>query len=133
MGTAKRPKLATSYMGPQAGERGLVSLEARCRVAGGAELAVAVLDLDAGGCRVRGITAAVTKGAPVELQLGSVGPIDARLRWVKLGSAGLAFTQRLSEETLAEARASATWAPPPRVIPLRRTTPTTNGITAGET
>lgn len=56
MGIAKRPKLATGYAGPRAGARDSVSLEARCRVGEGAETAVAVLDLDAGGCRVRGIT-----------------------------------------------------------------------------
>lgn len=120
MGIAKRPILATRYTGPRSGERDVVSLEARCRVGEGDEVAVAVLDLDARGCRVRGITAAVTKGGPVQLWLGSVGPIAARLRWVKLGSAGLAFETPLGEETLAEATVSAAWAAPSRVIPLRR-------------
>jgi hypothetical protein len=119
MGIAKRPKLATRYTGPRS-ERDTVSLEARCRVGEGDETTVAVLDLDARGCRVRGITAAVTKGAPVELWLGSVGPIAARLRWVKLGSAGLAFETPLADEALADARSSAMWVAPPRVIPLRR-------------
>lgn len=126
MGIAKRPKLATKYTGPQAGERDVVSLEGRCRVGEGAETGVAVLDIDARGCRVRGITAAVTKGAAVQLWLGTVGPVEARLRWVKLGSAGLAFTEPLSDDVLAEARTSAGWVPPPRVVPLRR-------ASAGET
>lgn len=120
MGIAKRPKLATKYSGPRAGDRDTVSLEARCRVGEGAEIEVAVLDLDAGGCRVRGITTAVTKGGAVQLWLGTVGPIAARLRWVKLGSAGLAFEAPLEEPAMAEARTSAAWATPPRVIPLRR-------------
>ena len=120
MGIAKRPKLATKYIGPQAGERDLVSLEGRCRTGEGAEVSASVLDLDALGCRVRGITAAVTKGTPVQLWLGSIGPIAARLRWVKLGSAGLAFETPLTDEALSEARSSAAWAAPSRVIPLRR-------------
>jgi hypothetical protein len=127
MTIAKRPKLATKYIGPQAGERDLVSLEARCRIGDGEEIGASVLDLDASGCRVRGITAAVTKGARVDLWLGSIGPIAARLRWVKLGSAGLAFEEPLGEAALAEARATAAWAAPPRVIPLRR--PTTDAET----
>ena len=86
-------------------------------------MAIAVLDLDARGCRVRGITAAVTKGGPVALWLGSVGPVAARLRWVKLANAGLAFDLPLSDEALAEARSSAAWTAPPRVVPLRRTAP----------
>lgn len=126
MGIAKRPKLATKYSGPQAGGRDVVSLEARCRVGESEETTVSVLDLDAHGCRVRGITSAVTKGAPVELWLGSIGPIGARLRWVKLGSAGLAFDVPLTEEALFEGRSGAAWVAPPRVIPLRRST-------AGET
>ena len=117
---AKRPKLVTRYIGPQAGERDLVSLQARCRVGEGEEIAVTVLDLDAHGCRVRGITAAVTKDAPVRLWLGSLGPVAARLRWVKQGSAGLAFEQLLGDDQLAEANASAAWTAPTRVIPLRR-------------
>lgn len=120
MGIAKRPKLATRYTGPRSGARDSVSLEARCRVADGTESTVAVLDLDAGGCRVRGIATAVTKGAPVEFWLGTVGPVVGRLRWLKQGSAGFAFDAALTELELEEARASAGWTAPPRVVPLRR-------------
>ena len=81
---------------------------------------VSVLDLDARGCRVRGIAAAVTKTEPVAVWLGTVGPIAARLRWVRHASAGLAFNVPLDEISLEQARTSAGWTPPPRVIPLRR-------------
>ncbi len=121
MGIAKRPKLATTYNGPRVGERDVVSLDARCRIGDGRIEPVAVLDLDARGCRVRGITAAVTKHESVALWLGSVGPVAARLRWLKRGSAGLAFDGPLSDEDLAEAHRTATPAPASRVIPLRRT------------
>ncbi len=120
MGIAKRPKLATRYSGPRAGERGTVSLDARCRIGEGTDEPVAVLDLDAGGCRVRGIAVAVTKNEPVMLWFGTVGPIAARLRWLKRGSAGLAFETPLSEQALEEARRSAEPVAESRVIPLRR-------------
>lgn len=69
----------------------------------------------------------MTRGGPVQLWLGSVGPLAARLRWVKNGSAGLAFEAPLGEDALAEARASAAWVAPSRVLPLRRP------VSAGET
>ncbi|MGX7927808.1 hypothetical protein ACWPMX_14670 [Tsuneonella sp. HG094] len=120
MGIARRPKLATRYSGPRAGERDVVSLEGRCRIGDGAEEAVAVLDFDARGCRVRGITTAVVKNAPVLLWLGATGPHPARLRWLKRGSAGLAFEAPLGDDDLAEALRSAVPAVPARVVPLRR-------------
>ena len=120
MGIAKRPKLATHYSGPRSGERDSVTLEARCRVGESGEIAVGVLDLDAHGCRVTGITTAMTKGAQVRLWLGSVGPLSARLRWLKQGSAGLAFDIPLGEGALEEVRATAAWSAPSRVVPLRR-------------
>lgn len=123
MGIAKRPKLATKYTGPRTGERNAVSLDARCRIGDGGVEPVAVLDLDARGCRVRGILVAVTKNEEVTLWLGSVGPIAARLRWLKRGSAGLAFEEPLFERDLEEARASAVPLPASRVIPLRRSGP----------
>jgi hypothetical protein len=120
MRIAKRPSLTTGYTGPRAGERDVVSLDARLTVGEGAPIEVAVLDLDTRGCRVRGFTAAVTKLDPIALQLGDVGPIAARLRWAKRGSAGLRFDEPLSAEDVARAELSAVPAPVSRVVPLRR-------------
>ena len=124
MGSKKRPKLATHYTGPRAGSRDLVSIDGRCRIGSGTDEAIAVLDLDTGGCRVRGITAAVTKADPIELWLGPVGPVAARLRWVKRGLAGLRFEEPLGEAQLAQAADSGTAVPPEgaNVIALRRRT-----------
>jgi hypothetical protein len=127
MGIAKRPKLATGYSGPRAGERDVVSLEALCRVAEGAETTVSVLDLDARGCRVHGITAAVTKGARVSLRMGTAAPIEARLRWAKGGSAGLAFVAPLTDQALGAIQESAARSTRGRVVPLRRS------LSGGET
>ncbi len=124
MGKIKRPKLATHYSGPRAGARDVVSIDGRCRVGEGAEEEIAVLDLDPGGCRVRGITAALTKADIVNLWLGPVGPVAARIRWAKRGSAGLKFEDPLSEDDLERASCAGT-APPAagsNVVALRRRT-----------
>lgn len=118
----KRPKLATHYSGPQAGTRDLVSLDGRCQVGEGAEEDIAILDLDPRGCRVRGITAAATKADTLRVWLGPVGPVSAKLRWAKRGSAGLKFDQPLADEDLE--RAASAGAPPAaegsNVVALRR-------------
>lgn len=120
MARSKRPLLATGYSGPRAGNRAVASLEGRCQVGEGEAATIAVLDLDTLGCRVRGITAAVTKLEPLQVWLGDVGPLAARLRWVKRGNAGVAFETPLSEDDLARAAATAAPAVPAQVIPLRR-------------
>jgi hypothetical protein len=119
----KRPLLATRYSGPRAGNRDLASLEGRCRVGEGDAAPIAVLDLDALGCRVRGITAAVRKSEPLQVWLGDIGPLAARLRWMKRGNAGVAFEAPLSEADLARAAETAVPAPAAQVIPLRRSRP----------
>jgi hypothetical protein len=123
MAKLDRPKLATHYSGPRAGDRDFVSLEGRCGVGEGAVVPIAILDLDARGCRVKGITAAVTKVDLLQLWLGEVGPITGRLRWAKRGSAGIAFAEPLDDEQLARAQQTATPAPQSQVVQLRRRTP----------
>jgi hypothetical protein len=121
MGSKKRPKLATHYAGPRAGSRDAVSIDGRCSVGDGAAEAIAIHDLDPRGCRVRGITVAVSKADVVQVWLGPVGPVAARIRWVKHGAAGLGFEQPLPEGDLE--RASAGAALPPEgfnIVALRR-------------
>lgn len=120
MAKLNRPKLATHYTGPRAGPREFVSLEGRCSVGEGEAETIAVLDLDARGCRVKGVTAAVTKTDPLRLWLGEVGPLSGKLRWVKRGSAGIAFTEPLDDERLALAKRTALPVPVAEVVPLRR-------------
>ena len=122
MAKLTRPKLATHYSGPRAGPRDFVSLEGLCSVGEGESERIAVLDLDGRGCRVKGITAAVTKADRLQVWLGAVGPIEGRLRWVKRGSAGIAFVEPLAGAQLDEAKQTATPAPLAEVIPLRRRT-----------
>ena len=120
MAKLNRPKLATRYTGPRAGNRDFVSLEGRCCVGEGEVERISVLDLDARGCRVKGITAAVTKVDTVQLWLGDLGPLTARLKWVKRGSAGLAFDTALDASELDAVKLTAAPMPLPQVVPLRR-------------
>jgi hypothetical protein len=52
--------------------------------------------------------------------LGDLGPLTARLKWVKRGSAGLAFDTALTEEELESVKLTAVPVPLPQVVPLRR-------------
>ena len=120
MAKLTRPKLATHYSGPRAEGRDFVSLEGRCVVGEGAAEPIAILDLDARGCRVKGIGAALTKSDLLLLWLGEVGPVSARLRWAKGGSAGVAFDTPLGEAELDRVRTTAMPVAAPQVLPMRR-------------
>ncbi len=120
MAKFNRPKLATHYAGPRAGNRDFVSLEGRCSVGNGAVEPIAVLDLDPRGCRIKGVTAAVTKTDTLQLWLGALGPFTGKLRWAKRGSAGVAFDAPLADQQLETIKLTATPVPLPKVVPLRR-------------
>ena len=120
MAKLNRPKLATHYSGPRAGNRDFVSLEGRCSVGEATAEPIAVLDLDVRGCRVKGITAAVTKADMLQVWLGELGPITGRLRWAKRGSAGIAFDAPLSQTQVESIKLTAIPVPLPQVVPLRR-------------
>ena len=129
MGSRKRPKLTTHYAGPRAGSRDLVSIDGRCRVGEGDKERIGVLDLDPRGCRVSGIGVAVTKADVVTLWIGPVGPITARLRWMKRGLAGgirreVRPEERLTEEQVQAAASAGETSPSEgaNVIALRRRT-----------
>jgi len=120
MAKLTRPKLATHYSGPRAEGRDFVSLEGRCIVGEGSAEPITILDLDPRGCRVKGISAALTKSDLLLLWLGEVGPVRARLRWAKRGSAGVAFDAPLGEAELDRIKATALPVAAPQVLPMRR-------------
>jgi len=69
---------------------------------------------------LRGSSVGVTKLEPVRLWLGEVGPVAAKLKWLKKGSLGLAFEMPL-EENILRGLVEAPAAPiPSNVIPLGR-------------
>ena len=75
------------------------------------------MDLAAHGCRLLGLSVGVTKNDPLELWLGEVGPVPARLRWVKRGSLGVEFDTPLDAAVLER---MAVAEPVPNVLPMRR-------------
>lgn len=113
----RRTKLVNQTEGPRKGDRGTVTLDGRCRVGEGEPQDVRVTDLDAHGCEIRGISTGVTKSDPLELWLGAVGPVAARLRWAKRGALGVAFGEPLDEAALGQVREAEANT---NVVPLRR-------------
>ena len=75
------------------------------------------MDLASHGCRVLGLSVGVTKSDPLELWLGEVGPVAARLKWVKRGSLGVEFDSPLDVDVLERLAAAD---PTPNVLPIRR-------------
>ena len=101
-------------------DRESVIIPGRCQVGDRAAEEVLVTDLSARGCRLRGNSIGVTKAEPVQLWLGEIGPIAAKLKWVKKGSIGLAFEAPLDEAVLQPLLDAPVPPVPSNVIPLRR-------------
>ncbi len=78
------------------------------------------MDLAPQGCRVLGLTAGVTKNDPLELWLGDLGPLAARLKGIKRGSLEVEFAEPLDPAVLDRL---ATIDPTPNVLPMRRSRP----------
>ena len=94
-----------------------MSISGRCRAGDRDIQEVLVMDLASQGCRVLGLSVGVTKSDPLELWLGELGPVAARLKWVKRGSLGVEFDTPLDVDVL-EGLAAAD--PKPNVLPMRR-------------
>ena len=105
---------------PRGGPRHAVILGGRYQVGDRPPEEVLITDLGADGCCLRASSVGVTKMEPVQLWLGEVGPVPARLKWIKKGSLGLVFESPLADAML---RALLEAAPPTadsNVVPLRR-------------
>jgi hypothetical protein len=97
-----------------------VVIPSRCRVGEREVEDVLVTDLSANGCRLRGNSIGVTKTEPVQLWLGELGPVAARLKWIKKGSIGLAFETPLDEDVLQPLLDAPAAPAPSNVVPLRK-------------
>ena len=117
MASSKHARLSNRPEKERVEERTAVSISGRCRAGDRDMQEVLVMDLAMQGCRLLGLSVGVTKNDPLELWLGDVGPVAARLKWVKRGSLGVEFDSPLDAEVL-ERLASAD--PTPNVLPLRR-------------
>lgn len=114
---SKPSKLANRFVEQRTDERVAVNIAGRCRAGERDIQDVLVIELGAGGCRLLGLSAGVTKSDRLELWLGEAGPFAARLRWAKRGLLGVDFDRPLDGglfETFANA------AHEPNVVALRR-------------
>lgn len=75
-----------------------VSAQGSFRRGPGLAQSAEVVDLTPLGCRLIDIPRNLARGEPLSLRIGSVGPIAATVRWLKLGrEAGLEFDTPLSD------------------------------------
>jgi len=117
MAGSKHVRLSNRPNRERAEDRTAVSISGRCRAGDRDIQEVLVMDLAAQGCRVLGLSVGVTKSDPLELWLGEVGPVAARLKWVKRGSLGVEFGTPLDLDVLERLAAAD---PQPNVLPMRR-------------
>lgn len=86
----------------RAAARRKVTLRGKCGIAGRPAEDVLVTDLGSHGCSIQGDAVGVTKSAPLELWLGPVGPLAARIKWAKAGTLGIAFASPIEQDLLDE-------------------------------
>lgn len=116
----KRPRILPRSDLLRGSPRESVVIPGRCQVGERAVEEVLVTDLSACGCRLRGNSIGVTKAEPVQLWLDEIGPIAAKLKWVKKGSLGLAFEAPLDGDVLQPLLDAPVPPVPSNVVPLRR-------------
>ena len=117
MPSPKRPKLSDRSDSARDSGRAPVRIPCTCEVGDQAGQDAFVLDLSAGGCRLRAVTIGITKGQAVTLHFAGEAPVAGQLKWAKQASLGIAFEAPLDADVLA--RVSALVAPS-NVVPLRR-------------
>lgn len=69
------------------------------------EHVVTIVDLSAQGCRLHSPDAAFIENSPVEVRLGPIGPLDARMKWYREDIFGLHFDKPLHPAVLDHIRA----------------------------
>jgi hypothetical protein len=118
MASSKHARLSNRPGKERDEDRTSLSISGRCRAGDRAIQDVLVLDLAPQGCRVLGLTAGgVTKNDPLELWMGDLGPITARLTGIKRGSLELEFAEPMDVTAIERL---ATTDPTPNVLPMRR-------------
>jgi len=120
MVTRKRLQMIARGEELRTGSRESVVIPGTCQVGDRLPESVLITDLSAGGCRLRADSIGVTKSEPVQLWFGDVGPILAKLKWIKKGSLGLAFDTRLEDKVLEDLLANPIAPAPTNVVPLKR-------------
>lgn len=79
-----------------------ISAQGKFRAGMGLALSVNVSDLNANGCKLTGIPHNIATGDRISLRIGSIGPIEALVRWVERSqAAGLEFETPLHDAILS--------------------------------
>lgn len=81
-------------------DRHLVQIQGRYRTGRGAARDVVVTDLSLTGCRIFDRFSSLSDGAYISIRIGSIGPIEARVRWREHGTVGLAFDNPIHPSVL---------------------------------
>ena len=100
--------------------RAPVVLSGKCQIGERAIEEALITDLSAGGCCLRANSIGVTKTEQARVWLGEVGPVPARLAWIKQGSIGLAFETALEEAVLRPLQEAPAAPIPSNVVPLKK-------------
>lgn len=77
-----------------------VELPGSFRLAGG-EHWMFYSQISAHGCRISSFDCQLEAGAVIAVSLGPIGPLDASVRWVKEGLAGVEFHSALEPEIVS--------------------------------
>ena len=120
MATFKRPPLTWRTDSLRNGGREPVVIAGTCKIGDRAVEDVLLTDLSAEGCQLRGNSIGVSKSEPVQLWLGEVGPIAARLNWLKKGSIGLTFDVPMAESVLQQLHDAPSAPAPSNVVQLKK-------------
>ncbi|MEE4450019.1 PilZ domain-containing protein [Novosphingobium resinovorum] len=82
--------------------RGTVLLQARCRKSSWHVFPVELGDLSQGGCSIVGSGESFAVGEVVRLTFANLKPIEAQVRWVVEGTAGVEFRAALKARVIDE-------------------------------
>lgn len=85
-------------------ERYPVQGQGRYRTGNGVAKDVAISDLSAKGCRFYDRFGNLRPGSIITFRIGSIGPIDAHVRWTEQHVSGIEFAQPLSDYVLTHIR-----------------------------
>lgn len=65
------------------------------------QFTVAITEISANGCRLQGDLGFAIIGDQLTLNVGSIGPLDATVRWATVDAAGVEFRERLEQGVVA--------------------------------
>jgi hypothetical protein len=85
-------------------QRHSVEIPGRYRCGSGAPRDVTVTDLSESGCKMFERFCNLSIGKFISIRIGSIGPIDAQVKWRDGMIAGLEFAQRLHPSVLEHMR-----------------------------